>query len=94
MTIIKRLDIMSGQRIDDEKRRAGRECLMGYRRKADETLSVYTARMDQNFERLKGQGLELDDSWKMLFLEEGIGLDESGMQMLKVMSRGSKDYEE
>ncbi|CAK0907048.1 unnamed protein product [Prorocentrum cordatum] len=94
MTIIKRLDIMSGQRIDDEKRRAGRECLMGYRRKADETLSVYTARMDQNFERLKGQGLELDDSWKILFLEEGIGLDESGMQMLKVMSRGSKDYEE
>eukprot|EP00959_Pyramimonas_sp_CCMP1952_P112551 2353158-Pyramimonas_sp.AAC.1 len=39
MTIIERLDIMSGQRIDDEKRRAGRECLMGYRRKAGETLS-------------------------------------------------------
>ncbi|CAK0809434.1 unnamed protein product, partial [Prorocentrum cordatum] len=50
--------------------------------------------MDQNYERLKGQGLELDDSWKILFLEESIGLDESGMQMLRVMSRGSKDYEE
>ena len=28
-TILKRLDVMSGKRVDDEDRRAARECLLG-----------------------------------------------------------------
>eukprot|EP00959_Pyramimonas_sp_CCMP1952_P394157 8258805-Pyramimonas_sp.AAC.1 len=53
MTVVRRLDAMSGQRVDDEKRRTGWECLMGYRRKAAKSLCIYTARLNQNFERLK-----------------------------------------
>ncbi|CAK0852746.1 unnamed protein product [Prorocentrum cordatum] len=92
--IVKRLDTMSGKRVDDEDRRAARECLFGYQRKAGETLSMYAARMEQQFDLLRAQGLPLPDKWMHLFMEEGVNLDDSGKQMLRVLTRGSGKYED
>eukprot|EP00959_Pyramimonas_sp_CCMP1952_P094517 1977070-Pyramimonas_sp.AAC.1 len=70
-TILARLDTLSGERHDDDRRKAGRECLFNYKRKSTETLSQYSVRMQQQFDQLQVQGLSLDDEWKKLFLEEG-----------------------
>ncbi|CAK0837390.1 unnamed protein product, partial [Prorocentrum cordatum] len=92
--ILDRLDALSGQRQDDEMRRVGRECLFGFQRRQGETLIVYAARMDQVFDRLSSQGLELNSKWRHLFIEEGVGLDDSQKQMLKILNKNSGEYQD
>ncbi|CAK0846952.1 unnamed protein product [Prorocentrum cordatum] len=92
--ILDRLDVLSGQRQDDEMRRVGRECLFGFQRRQGGSLSIYAARMDQVFDRLSSQGLDLNSKWRHFFLEEGVGVDDSQKQMLKVLSKNTGEYQD
>eukprot|EP00959_Pyramimonas_sp_CCMP1952_P474387 9503376-Pyramimonas_sp.AAC.1 len=55
---------------------------------------MYAARMEQQFDLLRAQGLPLPDKWMHLFMEEGVNLDDSGKQMLRVLTRGSGKHED
>ncbi|CAK0825434.1 unnamed protein product, partial [Prorocentrum cordatum] len=90
--IIKRLDLRSGERHGDERRKVARECSLDYSRKQGENLTEYCARVDTAFDRVATQGLPLPDEWKLMFLEEGVSLDERSAQMVKVLMRDQKDY--
>eukprot|EP00959_Pyramimonas_sp_CCMP1952_P166946 3488925-Pyramimonas_sp.AAC.1 len=90
--IIKRLDLMSSERHGDERRKVARECLLDYWRKQGENLAEYCARVDTAFDRVATQGLPLPDAWKLMFLEEGVSLDERSAQMVKVLMKDQKDY--
>eukprot|EP00959_Pyramimonas_sp_CCMP1952_P074390 1554309-Pyramimonas_sp.AAC.1 len=50
--------------------------------------------MDQVFDRLSSQGLDLNSKWPHLFLEEGVGVDDSQKQMLKVLSKNTGEYQD
>ncbi|CAK0797072.1 unnamed protein product [Prorocentrum cordatum] len=90
--IIKRLDLMSGERHGDERRKVARECLLDHSRKQGENLTEYCARVDTAFDRVATQGLPLPDAWKLMFLEEGVSLDERSAQVVKVLMKDQKDY--
>ncbi|CAK0856822.1 unnamed protein product [Prorocentrum cordatum] len=49
---------------------------------------MYAARMEMQFDQLRARGLPFPDKWMHLFMEEGVGLDDSGKQMLGVLARG------
>eukprot|EP00959_Pyramimonas_sp_CCMP1952_P195107 4079859-Pyramimonas_sp.AAC.1 len=55
--ILSRLDAWRGERHGDDRRKAGRECLFGYKRKTDEFLSQHSVRVQQQFDQLGVQGL-------------------------------------
>eukprot|EP00959_Pyramimonas_sp_CCMP1952_P080641 1685182-Pyramimonas_sp.AAC.1 len=49
--IIERLDILSGEKVDDEKRKVGRKYLFSFRRHQGEGLAEYAARLDLAFDQ-------------------------------------------
>ena len=55
--IVARLDLLSGEKVDDEKRKAGRECLFSFRRRQGEGLTEYAARIDLAFDKVATLGL-------------------------------------
>eukprot|EP00959_Pyramimonas_sp_CCMP1952_P416200 8720199-Pyramimonas_sp.AAC.1 len=50
--------------------------------------------MDQVFDRLSSQGLDLNSKWRHLFFEEGVGVDDSQKQMLKILSKNTGEYQD
>eukprot|EP00959_Pyramimonas_sp_CCMP1952_P279650 5846874-Pyramimonas_sp.AAC.1 len=83
---------MSGERHGDERRKVARECLLDYSRRRNDNLTEYCARVDTAFDRVAVQGLALPDDWKLMFLEEGVGLDETSAQLAKISMRGERTY--
>ncbi|CAK0855864.1 unnamed protein product [Prorocentrum cordatum] len=92
--VIARLDLLSGERVGDEKRKAGRECLFSFQRKQGEGLTEYAARLDLAFDKVGTLGLPLPDDWKYMFLEEGAGLGERGTQLMKIQMKTKDSYKE
>ncbi|CAK0909117.1 unnamed protein product, partial [Prorocentrum cordatum] len=90
--ILERLDRMSGERRGDERRKVARECLLDYSRRHNENRAEYCARIDAAFDRVASQGLALSDDWKLMFLEEGVGLDDKLAQLAKISTRGERAY--
>ena len=68
--IMSRLDLLSGERVGDEKRKAGRECLFSFRRRQGEGLTEYAARIDIAFDKVATLGLPVPEDWKYMFLEK------------------------
>ncbi|CAK0900779.1 unnamed protein product, partial [Prorocentrum cordatum] len=84
--ILKQLDILSGQRQDDEMRRTGRECLRGCQRRQGEFSSIYAARMGQVFYQpmlkiLSGSAGECTELLR--------ALPEMDMNLNEMLARGS-----
>ncbi|CAK0863674.1 unnamed protein product, partial [Prorocentrum cordatum] len=90
--VIDRLDLLSGERVGDEKRKAARECLFSFQRRQGEGLTEYAARIDLAFDRVGTLGLPVPEDWKFMFLEEGVGLDERGQQLMKVLMATKDSY--
>eukprot|EP00959_Pyramimonas_sp_CCMP1952_P099560 2081406-Pyramimonas_sp.AAC.1 len=51
--ILDYLDVLSGERRGDERRKTARECLLQFQRRPNETLTEFTARLDLQFDKLQ-----------------------------------------
>ncbi|CAK0862579.1 unnamed protein product [Prorocentrum cordatum] len=77
---------------DDERRRTARECLFQYQKKPAESLTSFASWLDFQFDRIATHGLAMPDEWKALFLEEGAGLDDASLRLIRVLTTGDSSH--
>ncbi|CAE7735919.1 unnamed protein product [Symbiodinium sp. CCMP2592] len=83
--ILKVLDAKAGVRQDDEKRRAFKAVMTENQRRRDESLSQYSLRRTQDFQRATTYGFVLPRELQAAMLREGASLSEQNLQNLTAL---------
>ncbi len=91
-SILKHLTLLSGEKEGDEMRKHMRAALFDWRIEKRENLTMFATRREQQFDRAELYDLKLPDTARALFLEEGCGLSDQGLQNLKTMTLGELDF--
>lgn len=86
------LDVLAGEREDNEKRRTIRAALYEGARRSDESLAQYSLRRQSQFQSAS-RFLQLPDELKAFMMEEQAGLSKQGLQNLRVLTEGRHEYD-